>query len=511
VIEYTITDLRTAAIAVAGVLHAIGAAIDEAVQWLRLIVLDLFADTKHLADVMYSWMTVQGPAAVGSALAASTNAVDGLFAGLKSDIAGFFHSNLPSGTFGSSKPAPPPAGSPQAQASGGNHNVKMNWLHDKLKGSTGPTPPAIGSTHADTIVATLTAQVDTLEADLKTAFDPFIHPDPPIENPADFKDLFSWSTLDQLAIGLLDTACDVADDLIVDVLGFIGDGVTGIVDAMQTPLGSIGGIGDLFDILGIGAVTPGELVCYLIAFPAVIAGDLIALVAGGNHDWIPSLPSALDAGDLLGGFDIGAAVAMVLAIAEITYGALFAAFNTALVVLIASGWPPVNLSLPWYMNWLLNGLQLLIHLLEYPFQSTIVTTATETWLPATVDWGGGVWVGGLSSQAPLFTWLLGFLPDIVSALQKPGPLWGGFQMIVNTLFGFILTGLSLGIAITSDPDAVVLGEAIVGWLPSMFSALMLPASLVSTAGITGAIGVDLNLLESDVYAGFSFAAFAAAI
>ena len=144
--DYVITDIRSAIHAVTGFFAKLGAAIGDAITWLRQNVGELIAEAGQNARQIEAWLD-QLPGIVTSQLTGYGQIADGFFAALETAIDEKIDTIVLPGlghkTFGSPAPDTPPAVfDVQKFLSGAQHN----WLLDKIESFfSGDTPVQVNT------------------------------------------------------------------------------------------------------------------------------------------------------------------------------------------------------------------------------------------------------------------------------------------------------------------------------------------------------------------------------
>lgn len=286
--DVVVTGIEDAIHAINGVLQAIGAAIEDAVAWLRAKILGFLADA--VADAqMLATQLAKAPQALSTELKLAKKATDGFFGQQKQHVQAWIASlkGTPalSGSLGglgggasqltsrsaqrlSSRPAKVAAGT-VFDSSAITHSAHGNWLFDKIDSYF---DPSFGPVDPDLSLYALTNSLTAAGQDIEAAFTAFVTAIlSGIEDPKQFASVGVGLLLD--AVGdLTDAVLDLLDAIIDDLLAVVGAAAGALVSFLDQPVAEVPLLYALLKQAGVSVpLTYGQLLCLVLVFPIEIA------------------------------------------------------------------------------------------------------------------------------------------------------------------------------------------------------------------------------------------------
>ncbi len=500
-INYAITDLRSAVVAIHGILHALGADVTAAVKFLRTLVSDLMKDAKVIGNALYGWLTFDpaDPGAAGAGLA-YTNLkglapkLHGAFSRAKADLQTSLSSTV--AEVGGSTVNGVKAKYSSGKAAGISKNVKANYLHEKTRSTTVPdAPPSAasqkGAAGLGTLVAAHSAATSAAVGSRKSL--------PPFTDPHELLAKLDVAGIAKIILDMIDVVLDLLEDIIDGLLDVLISVVEELNAALRQPLDDLPLIGDLLAALGVpGDLSFGKLLCYVTGFGAAVVGDLVF----DGHPWLPpalgstrvryrnaSLQAGLDPSDWRN----------LLGVSQVFANVLLAAPTLAMDLKKQTDAP-----LPAFIGRMGVGFEVLVNVLNYPFSST--KGDQLHWTPQSVP-------NDSLLMDPGNLWYLGFAPAGFDALAtalplstpaSPNAFLDSALPIIDFGLGTILLIEGAVLTAQENPDhgdkrnAAITG-AVFGWISTVLKVLTVkgipePVPLVS-------VGFDIGMLAANAVLG----------
>jgi hypothetical protein len=295
VMDLVITDLKSAIHAASSFFQALGADIEEGLNWLKHQIFQLIKDAEANAKVIEGWLD-QLPALATAQLTQYENLADTYFVDLEQSVhdnISLLATDLEQLAFGSSAPLPPPSNDSGSSNGGALGDVATflgdishNWLLDKIMSwFTGDDP--------------MNASADLSQAlsDLKTALEDALHfaDDIATDLYDTFKLLFSdRNAYDVATFGSVFAALDAAvhellqfaDAMVDTVLEVLKATMAALGDALDHEIQTIPLLGSLLDLVGIDtSMSVGHLVSLALMYPTT-------LLQRTMHSGVPLFPTS---------------------------------------------------------------------------------------------------------------------------------------------------------------------------------------------------------------------------
>ena len=464
-IEYAVTDLRSAAVAVHGIFQALGADLDAVVNFLRTTFEDLLGGSDALAGTLYGWLTAgddstDGLGAVYAAIEELENLADDAFSSAESDVEqvlrdlqGRVTGQSITGQTGKTLPA---SGVSATHLAG---DVRAGFLLQKVRGLP-PGPPvqtSSGTAGALAMVDTAVGADPVIGQVLQQVLTVVGADDP--------HGLLTSLSFDQLVAQVLLTATDVAlhllDDALDAMLELLLFGLQDLQSLLTGDLDDVPLLGDLFRVLGLGDVTLGEVFCHLLAVPAVALGDLLF-----GKGWLPG-------GLAAGRGEVGASArtwADLLDVLSIVVNL----FSIPGIVADDVAYEAAGREAPGKLGALNIVFEVLVNLVAFPF-ATDDTTGSLEWDPLTLADDNPL----LGPHAPLLIWAIGFVPallDLAASEVTRVPGEAVNQTLdktlpaVDTALGLVLIVVDVLAAVAEGSDPVAITLSVVSWVSLVMKA-----------------------------------------
>ncbi|QAY73340.1 hypothetical protein ET445_08270 [Agromyces protaetiae] len=304
VVQFAVNGLRSAITAIHGILSAIGAAVEKAIEWIRMLVDDLIGDTVSMAGVLDDLVRNSLVGGLQTAATQLKGLGDGYFTGLSDQVtsaladAGTQSAGSTAGSLTGAPPDPdavaPPTGSPPVlgdsgfDGSGFLHDVTHNWLFEKIQHEFdtlfGDDADGFWD-DTDGLMAQLMTDlgdIETLAEDLGVAVWDAVKA---VATPSGARGMAVQKLLDAIgtlvadALRLADDAVKTLADLLNALAGFLGD-------LLDQPILELPLLTEVLSKLGHPVdLSTGRIVFMMVSFPTV----LVQRIVGGGPLPVPPL------------------------------------------------------------------------------------------------------------------------------------------------------------------------------------------------------------------------------
>lgn len=500
-INAVVRDVKDALHAINGILNAIGAKLDNAVNWLRRHILALLADVAADAAALNT-ILLTVPTKLTDSLSLSQRLTNQFFTNQTAAVAKWIDdlkivvgtkatfANIGSPAAltmskrrqlarlrpGSANRAP--AADNGYDASSLTNSGHGNWLLNKLESyvkSEFPSPQDVSS-----VLGPVTTAVAKVEGQLAAAVSTFSNSiKSELTNPHDFVSLTVNVFLDALKV-FVTTVLTLVDDIITALLGLLKQLVESAITVLNKQLDDVPLLSSLLKSANVSTpLTVGQLVCMLMMFPVTAAYKI------AKHDWSARVFagwSSQSGRAPRGNLPTASSSALAQASGGITI--VWTVFDVAFDVVAAANNQTMNkrTEIPWFLL-----------LMDFAAPATLLGLG---WPDDVTNISQG-FSGTLRQQMEMIAWLSGAvtaLCALAGVLDKNEYLTRATALgvMINSIGG-MLALFSGAIAGHEAGDQAALGEAIAGNIPLVLSSFITDAAMDASGGLSAVIKLGADV------------------
>jgi hypothetical protein len=285
-VTFLVDGVRAAVTAIHGILHAIGADISKAINWLRMAFDDIIGEAEAHAKLLTDVIVLDMPQALRDLATDLESLADGYFSGLQADILNDlntdFGTSVAAGNLSAATGAPPEDGSGgllgDGDSSGGGSatTTSHNWLFEKIEKEWDDLKQDDSGTWDDTegLFGQLWVALGDLGDLAETLMEVIWEEFKTLLNPTTAKGM-GFARIVRVLQKLVVQATELADQVVATFVAMIKVIADLIEDLVNTPIVGLGLLGAILSKLGVSSsLTLGHVFALIITFPMTLVNRL---------------------------------------------------------------------------------------------------------------------------------------------------------------------------------------------------------------------------------------------